>query len=142
MTERSLTSSREWIDRVGATLSLTCAVHCALAPVLLAILPFAAAGWLFDESVEAAFVAGSLATALVSLGMGVRVHRRRPIFILLGLAVGLIAAGQCADDRVAEIALVTAGAVTLAAGHAVNVYLCRQCRTCDHESGRRDRSPT
>lgn len=137
MTERSLTRSHEWIDHIGAALSLTCAVHCALAPVLLAILPLAATGWLFDESVEAAFVAGSLATALVSLGMGIRVHRRRPIFVLLGLAVGLIAAGQCADNRAAEMALVSAGAVTLAADHAVNVYLCRQCRACDHPgSGR------
>jgi hypothetical protein len=135
MSARALRGSGEWVARVGAALSLTCAVHCALAPFLIAGVPLAAASWLFDESVEAAFICGSLATALVSLGMGVRVHRRRPIFILLGLAVLFIATAQCADDRLAEIALVTAGAVTLTAAHAANVYLCRRCRACDHASG-------
>jgi hypothetical protein len=136
MTTRFASGSSEWVDRVGAALSLSCAVHCAIAPLLIAALPLAAASWLFDESIEAAFVCGSVATALISLGMGVRVHRRRRVFVLLGVAVLLIAAGRCAGDRLAELVLVGGGAGVLAAAHVVNFHLCRRCRGCAHEHGR------
>ena len=120
----------EWVDRIGAALSLTCAVHCALAPLLVAALPLAAATWLFDEPLEAAFVCASVAMGLVSLGMGARIHRRRRLFVLVGIAVVLIAAGRCAPHRIAELSLVSGGAAVLAAAHVVNFRLCRRCRHC------------
>ena len=121
----------EWVDRIGAALSLTCAVHCALAPLLVAALPLAAATWLFDEPLEAAFVCASVAMGLVSLGIG-GAHPSPPagLFVLVGIAVVLIAAGRCAPHRIAELSLVSGGAAVLAAAHVVNFRLCRRCRHC------------
>ena len=45
------------LDRLGATGSLLCAIHCALLPVLIAVLPtLGIAAWLGGEGFELGFV--------------------------------------------------------------------------------------
>lgn len=130
-------SAPGWVDRFGAGLSLTCAVHCALSPLLIAALPLAAASWLFDDSFEAAFVCASIGMALASLAIGFRLHRRRSLFVLLGAAGALIAVGRCASSPRAEIVLVSAGALVLSAAHGLNARLCARCRSCVEDGGTR-----
>ncbi|MEO7072934.1 MAG: MerC domain-containing protein, partial [Rhodanobacter sp.] len=43
-------------DRVGATASFLCAVHCAALPFVLALLPFVGLGFLADHRFERGFV--------------------------------------------------------------------------------------
>lgn len=122
--------ANDWMDRVGASLSFACAVHCALAPMVMALLPLAAGAWLYDTSVETSFVFSSTGVAFASLGLGFRVHHNRRIFAFVGAAALLIALGRAVADGMAEVALVTVGALTLAGAHVWNQHLCRSCRTC------------
>jgi hypothetical protein len=80
---------RAWLDRVGATGSLVCAAHCALLPLLIALLPaLGLSAWL-GESFERAFVVFATLLGVSSLASGYRRHRvLRALGLLLpGLAV-------------------------------------------------------
>src|SRR5690348_9027020 len=50
-------------DRVGATASFLCAVHCALLPFVIALLPLIGLGFLADHRFERVFVACAAALA-------------------------------------------------------------------------------
>jgi hypothetical protein len=77
------------LDRLGATGSLVCAVHCALLPLLIALLPsLGIAVWL-GEDFELGFVAFATLLGVFTLVWGYRRHR---VVRALGLLVpGLVA---------------------------------------------------
>ncbi|HET6395747.1 MAG TPA: MerC domain-containing protein, partial [Pseudoxanthomonas sp.] len=79
---------RDLLDRFGATGSLLCAVHCALAPLLLAGLPSLGLTLWFDGSLERALVVSVTLLGLFSLSWSYRRHRvLRALGVLLaGLA--------------------------------------------------------
>ena len=68
-------SSRWWrvADRVGAVASFLCAIHCALLPFVLALLPFMGLEFLADHRLERAFVLfdGLLAVLVLPLSIPV-----------------------------------------------------------------------
>lgn len=70
-----VTVARTLIDRLGAAWSLLCAVHCAVLPLLLVVMPGLALGVWWDEGVERVTVTGVTVVALGSLGLGYRRHR-------------------------------------------------------------------
>lgn len=80
---------RRLIDRIGATGSLACAIHCALLPLLIALLPsLGIAVWL-GEGFEQGFVVFASLLGLFSVVWGYRRHRAvRALGLLLpGLVV-------------------------------------------------------
>ena len=82
-------TTRRLIDRIGATGSIVCAVHCALLPVAIAVLPsLGIAVWLGD-GFEQAFVLFATLLGLFSVVWGYRRHGAiRALGLLLpGLAV-------------------------------------------------------
>ena len=82
-------TTRRLIDRVGATGSMVCAIHCALLPVAIAVLPsLGIAVWLGD-GFEQAFVLFATLLGLFSVVWGYRRHGAiRALGLLLpGLAV-------------------------------------------------------
>ena len=85
----SPTATRRLIDRIGATGSIVCALHCALLPVAIAVLPsLGIAVWLGD-GFEQAFVLFATLLGLFSVVWGYRRHGAiRALGLLLpGLAV-------------------------------------------------------
>ncbi len=72
------------LDRVGATGSLLCAIHCALLPLLIVLLPsLGIAAWL-GEDFERGFVLFVTLLGVFTLGWGYRRHRQvRPLGLLL-----------------------------------------------------------
>jgi hypothetical protein len=80
---------RSLLDRIGATGSLVCALHCALLPLVIAALPsLGVAIWLGD-GFERVFVVFATLLGLFSVVWGYRRHRAvRALWLLLpGLAV-------------------------------------------------------
>lgn len=79
---------RRFLDRIGAFGSLLCAIHCALLPLLIALLPtLGVAGW-FDDSFELAFVVFATLLGLFSVAWGYRRHHA--VRALSLLAPGLL----------------------------------------------------
>ncbi len=125
------TSVRWWrlADRVGATASFLCAIHCALLPFVLTLLPLLGLGFLAGHRFERGFVMFAATLALFTLAGGYRRHRRplplllaAPglVLLLLGVTWGL------AYPIAVHSALVTCGGLLVASAHFVNLYLDRR----------------
>lgn len=125
-----------WLDQLGAGLSLACAIHCMLAPVLVAVLPMLGLGFLVDDMTEAVLLSLAAVLAVGSLCWGFRLHKSTRVFFPLGAALLLIAAGRLFAEDASEIVLVVAGAIMLAASHLLNRHLCRSCIGCNHPAHR------
>lgn len=66
---------RSLIDRFGAAGSLLCAIHCALLPLVIAVLPSLGLASLASQGFERAFVAFATLLGLFSVVWGYRRHR-------------------------------------------------------------------
>ncbi|BBD79661.1 hypothetical protein ALSL_0997 [Aerosticca soli] len=135
--ERSDDKSRAWwmADRLGALASFLCAIHCALLPFVLALLPLFGLGFLADHRFERGFVVFACLLALLSLGHGYRRHHRpRPLLLALpGLALLLLGVTLAEGSIAVHSTLVTCGGLLVACGHWVNL---RTDRAYAHVHGR------
>lgn len=124
-------------DRIGATASLLCAVHCAALPFVLALLPLVGLGFLAGHVFERVFVLCAATLAAIVLVRGYRHHRTRWPLALALPGIALLVAGVCVDIDVALVlhtVMVVAGGTLVATGHLLNLRLSRARRgaRCTH----------
>lgn len=115
------------LDRVGATGSLVCAIHCAVLPVLIALLPsIGIAAWLGD-GFEQAFVLFATLLGLSTMIWGYRRHRAvRVLWLLLpGLAALWIGVGYAPlhHSVVPHAVVMTLGGTLVGLAHLANLRL-------------------
>lgn len=113
-------------DRFGATASFLCAVHCALLPLVLAILPALGLGFLADHRFEHAFIAFASILALTTLIVGFRRHQRFRAFWFLVPGIVLLFAGIVVDfDHATTLhaVFVAMGGSLVALAHITNLRL-------------------
>jgi hypothetical protein len=120
-------SLSRWVDSLGSAGAFLCAVHCALLPFALVLLPMVGFGILASPAFERGFVLFATALAVASLWNGHRRHRRYRAMAIL--APGLLAlwAGILIAP-IHEVALVHAlamsiGGTLVALAHLVNLRL-------------------
>lgn len=121
------------LDRAGMVVSCLCALHCAVLPAVVAILPTIGLGLLASEATEMALMGSSAATGAISLGLGFRRHRSGLALIVLGLGLAMLALGRLAESTGTEIlgvAAVVSGGLAIAGAHLLNLRLCRACPGC------------
>lgn len=133
------TPSRGWrlADKIGATASFLCAIHCAALPFVLTLLPLVGLEFLADHRFERSFVAFACALALLTLINGYRRHRRPVPLMLASPGLALLLLGVTAAEQysiVLHSVLVTCGGVLLASAHFINLRLDRG-RAHVHEPG-------
>ncbi|WP_114238405.1 MerC domain-containing protein [Dyella sp. C9] len=126
MDARQENKSRWWslADRVGATASFLCAIHCAALPFVLALLPVLGLGFLAGHAFERGFVMFASALALFALISGYR-HHHQPLPLLLalpGLALLILGVTFAENYSIAlHSVLVTCGGLLVASAHFVNL---------------------
>ncbi|MDQ1119846.1 MULTISPECIES: MerC domain-containing protein [Pseudoxanthomonas] len=118
---------RSWLDRIGATGSLVCAVHCAVLPLLIALLPaLGLSAWL-GEGFERIFVVFASLLGVFSLAAGYRRHRvlRALGVLLVGLAVLWVAVlyPPLHHSLVPHAVAMTFGGTLVGVAHLVNLRL-------------------
>jgi hypothetical protein len=116
-------------DRLGATASFLCAVHCAALPFVLALLPALGLGFLADHSFERGFITFATVLALWSIGSSYRRHRRLRTWLLLLPGLVLLWGGAFAADGygiAVHAALVAIGGLLLSSAHLANLQMMRQ----------------
>ena len=118
---------RKWLDRLGATGSLLCAVHCAVLPLLIALLPaLGVSAWLGD-GFERAFVAFATLLGAFSLVWGWRRHRAVRALGLLALGLAALWAGVLYAPLHAALVphavAMTFGGTLVGVAHVVNLRL-------------------
>jgi hypothetical protein len=115
------------LDRLGATGSLVCAIHCALLPVVIALLPsLGVAAWL-GEGFERGFVTFATLLGLFTLAWGYRRHREvRALGILIpGLAalwIGVLY-GPLHHALIPHAITMTLGGTLVGMAHLANLRL-------------------
>ena len=127
------------LDRLGATGSLVCAVHCAALPLLIALLPsFGIAVWL-GEDFERGFVAFATLLGLFTLVWGYRRHR---VVRALGLLVPGLAAlwlgvfyPPLHEALLPHAIVMTIGGTLVGAAHLANLRLNRAACPPGHVHG-------
>ena len=115
-------------DRVGAAASFLCAVHCALLPFVLALLPFIGLAFLADHRFERGFVLFACVLAALALGRGYRRHADPLPLLLAAPGVTLLVLGVIFLDGhtlIVHSVLVAFGGLLLAAAHFVNLRIDR-----------------
>lgn len=118
------------LDRIGVVTSCACAVHCALMPALLGLLPLVGLGWLAEERTEWTLVCATAAVSVTSLLPSyLRQHRRAYPLATFVCGLAFIAAGRTLFDAgvKTEAVFVVAGALLVASAHFLNRRLCRSC---------------
>ncbi len=126
------------LDKAGATASLACAVHCALLPLVVTLLPLVGLRFLADERTEWALLGLSALLASSSLGLGYREHRKRQALLVLSLGMTALVTGHILEESHFEtvgVIGVVLGGCTVAAAHFLNRHLCRTCRSCQRQKG-------
>lgn len=115
------------LDRLGISLSVICAAHCVLTPILVAAAPL-----LFTTEFEHRTKAILVLIAVVALGAGYLNHRSWRPFPWLALAVGVFAVEHAHPSLWWEVsaAVVASGALILA--HLSNSRACRAAASHGH----------
>jgi hypothetical protein len=125
-------------DRFGASASFLCAVHCAVLPLIIAVLPAIGLGFLADHRFERGFIAFAGALALTTFWIGFRRHRRFRAFWFLAPGIALLLAGIAVDfDQSAKLhaVLVSIGGTLVAIAHLTNLKLAHghvHDAACEH----------
>ena len=91
-TEPSAPMERRWLDRIGITASVACAIHCLAAPFLLLLLPAAGSVW-SHPAVHWILAVLVLPLALWVIYCGYRKHGKRLTLVAAGLGAAFILAG-------------------------------------------------
>ena len=123
------------VDSLGSVGAMLCAVHCALLPFALVLLPVVGLGVLASAGFEIGFVLFASALASASLWHGYRKHRGYHALALvvpglLALWLGILLP-QLHDSRVAHAVSMSIGGTLVAVAHLVNMRLSR-----GHEHGK------
>jgi hypothetical protein len=112
---------REWLDRIGIVLSVVCAVHCALTPILVAVAPF-----LFTSEFEFRTKAVLLSLAAVALGWGYVTHRSYKPLFWLGAALAAFGVGEwLGHGEWFEVVATVMASIALIMAHVSNARACR-----------------
>jgi len=118
---------RDLLDRFAATGSLICAVHCAITPLLLALIPSLGLSIWLGDGFEYGFVMFVTVLGLVSLLWGYRRHRtfRALLMLLAGLAAlwaGVLYV-PLHESTVPHAVVMTLGGTLVAIAHVINLRL-------------------
>ena len=81
------------LDLIGTFLSLACAVHCVLIPILVVVLPLVGLSFFLSATVEKVFVIASIALAAFNLCWGYRVHKKIRTLLIFFAASAMIISG-------------------------------------------------
>jgi hypothetical protein len=123
------------VDRVGATASLLCAVHCVLLPFVLALLPLIGLEFLAGHTFERIFVVCAALLAGASILTAYRHHRRPQAIYLMVPGIALLLFG-IAIDLDAHVVIHTVSVVTggclVASAHITNLVLAHRHHRLAH----------
>jgi len=127
-------------DRIGFAASFLCAVHCALMPVLLGLMPLLGTKLTAFEGVDVAFVVFVSVLGVTTLTLGWRRHRVRRALLLLLPGLILLWTGSATylhEHVVLHAVFMTTGGLAVAAAHFLNLRLTHaySAACCCHTAG-------
>jgi len=108
------------LDKIGIFASSLCAIHCAVVPLIITLLPLSGLGFLASERLEISMIAIAIVIGSVSLGFSlIRSHKKPLPILLLLLGFSLILTGHYSTEALEHI-IIPIGVITIAISHYVN----------------------
>lgn len=116
-----------WADRLGAFGAFVCALHCALVPIALALVPTLGLGLVAWHGLEWAFTSIATVLAFTSLWMGYRNHRAYHAWLMVApgmlLLWGALLYTPLHESVVPHAVAMAVGGLMVALAHLVNLKL-------------------
>lgn len=123
------------LSKVGGWVSILCAIHCMISPMVLGLIPIIHAESPLVEHIETLLIVLSIVISSIAVATGFREHRRASIVGLLALSFAFLAAGRFVASESMEAPLVITGATIMAAAQFLNFRYQRNC--CRHPEASR-----
>ena len=121
-------------DKVAIGLSLACALHCLVTPVIVSLYPSVITAGFQDERIHHVLLMFVIPISAFSLTMGCRRHRQLPVFSLgaAGILVLVLSAllGHEVGGESLEVTGTLLGSGLVACSHLLNFKLCRASHGC------------
>lgn len=118
-------------DRIGMGLSILCALHCLLTPVIILSIPFLARYYLAHPLFHFILAAAIIPVGLVAFIAGLRHHHNWWVLVLgipgLLLVTGTPYLVHVHQFEWNEQALMVIGSISLVMAHLINRRSCRSC---------------
>ena len=119
-------------DKFSITLSVVCAFHCLILPVLITLAPTLSALNLDDERFHFWMVVAVLPISVYGLTLGCKKHKRYQLLFLGFVGLSLLISALLLEDQldvlnssvINEKSMTLLGAIFLATGHWLNYRLC------------------
>lgn len=113
------------IDFIGFSLSLLCAIHCGILPILVTLAPFSGLAFMESPIIEIIIIIVSLFIAILSLSRGfTKTHKNKmPLTIAIFGFMTIFICQLWANEQLETILMVT-GAFAIALAHLINWKLC------------------
>ena len=127
------------LDKMGMSASLFCAIHCALMPIAIGVLPLFGLSLLGNHDIEdTVIVCAFLIASLSLLPSYFRVHRKMHAIVICVVGFALIIFGHSIEAGWAQAPMAVVGGLSIALAHWVNRRECKKCpkcqKGCTHES--------
>ena len=147
--------SRPWMDTFAVSMSVLCAIHCMVTPILIALLPIVSSSFWVHKDFHLWMLLLVVPMAGLSLFLGCRKHKSKFVMVLGIIGVGLIGSvalyesfihasavlqegvecaqcSQCESASLLNPITITnmLGAFFLVCAHSRNFILCRQKKCC------------
>jgi hypothetical protein len=118
-----LKNANNKLDKIGICVSLLCAIHCALLPLLITLLPLMGLSFLANNYFEMAIIATSLFIGYTSLRGSYRKHYNRGPLIIITEGFLVIFIGKIMVAPHYEWLFLTVGGLLIATAHFYNSRL-------------------
>ena len=125
---KSKYSSR--LDSAGMTASILCAIHCAIVPLLITVLPLAGLGFLANPLIEWSMIIFALCIGVYAIGLSyLRTHHKLLPSVLLIIGFLIIIVGHLFVKGWREAIIVPIGGLVIATAHFFNYRYSANCNT-------------
>jgi len=125
-----------WYDRLGMGAATVCAVHCAVLPFSIALLPVLGLGFLASHAFELVFIGLSTLFGVLSVAHSLRHHGRFFAWSLLLPGLGILWFERLIpaihEQPIAHAVVMSAGGLLVAAAHWVNLRRAHGGASCAH----------
>lgn len=121
------------LDKIGATTSMACAIHCVLMPIIITSFPFWGLSIFANELFEHSIFFISAALAFGSVCLGFRTHRDKRIFFVFSISLFLLSIGAISHEKEWDVnssLILFFGGLSMVFSHWLNNKLCSCCKEC------------
>jgi hypothetical protein len=116
------------LDNAGMTASILCAIHCAIVPLLITVLPLAGLGFLANPLIEWSMIIFAVFIGSYAIGLSyLRTHRRLLPVALLIAGFLVIIVGHVFVQGWHEAIVVPIGGLLIATAHFFNYRYSAVC---------------